>query len=35
MKKNLIKDVQGLRCIAILMVIFFHFFLILTPKYFV
>ena len=34
MKNKLIKEVNGLRCIAILMVIFFHFFLILTPKYF-
>lgn len=26
MKNKLIKEVNGLRCIAILMVIFFHFF---------
>ena len=35
MKNKLIKEVNGLRSIGILMVIFFHFFLILTPRYFV
>ena len=35
MKNKLIKEINGLRCIGILMVIFFHFSIILTPRFLV